>query len=172
MKTKTFKLVHAASLSKVGIGGEIPGEYQLLKTRLWSKAEDFTPISPAELAILTSVRSDFRNIEKIVRDLAEGIKNLQEKPIVYTTYVYDLGNKKYKLKNPINIVIEVYEDEFIAKFPELEIFGSGNTETESILALKEEIITLYVELADSSEKELGRLPQMWRRTLKKLILCR
>ncbi len=149
-------------------------DLQSRKHLLWPEPKDaFAPIGQAELAILTSIlQSDFRNIERFVRDLTEGIKNLQEKPTFYTTYIHDLGNKKYKLKNPINIVIEVYEDEFIAKFPELEIFGSGNTETESILGLKEELIALYVELVNSSEKELGRLPQMWRRILKQLILCR
>lgn len=160
-------------LAKSGGGVDLT-RVQSRKSALWPEPKDpYAPIDQAEWAILTSIlQSDFKSIEKIIRDITESIKNLQEKPTFYTTYIYDLGDKKYKLKNPINIVIEVYEDVFIAKFPELEIFGSGNTETASILELKEEIITLYVELVNSSEKELGRLPKMWRRILKQLILCR
>jgi len=160
--------------SKFAAGKLVVGDYSVGNPPSWPKPEEFyAPQRQADLAILTSrLQGDFRNIEKIVREIAEGIKNIQERPIAYNTQLHDLGDKKYKLRKQINIVIEVHEDEVIAKFPELEVYGSGNTESEAILGLKEEMIALYIELSATSEKELGRLPKMWRRILKQLISCR
>lgn len=164
---------HIADLSKSSRDVWNIDVIQRKSTPSWGETAEFAPLRQVDLALLTGrLQSDFKTIEKIVCEIAEGIKTLQEKPIAYTAYLCDLGTKKYKLRKPINIVIEVYEDEVIAKLPELEIFGSGNTEAEAILGFKEEIIDLYIELVNSSEKELGRLPKMWRRILKQLISCR
>lgn len=173
MKDKPIKHFSYLGLANEQIAGGVGIAMRQRKSTSWPpETTDFAPIGQTELAILTSIfKSDVKNIQKIICELKEEIKNLQGRETIYETSLYDLGNKKYKLRNPINIIIEVYEDEFIAKFPELEIFGSGNTETMAILDLKNEIIILYDELVNYSEKELGRLPQMWRRILKKLVLC-
>lgn len=158
-------LQNRLSIISMKRGSIFPG-----KAHQWTKPTEFLPISQAEMAIFTSLlQSDFTNIKKDVCKLVEEIKQLQEKPTFYTIKLYDLGNKKYNLKGPIDVVIEAYEDEFIAKFSELEIFGAANTESEAILELKKEIIDLYDELFTSAEKDLGPLPQMWRRILLKLI---
>lgn len=135
----------------------------------WTQTTELVPAKETNLVIQSIIKPDFSDLRKDIQQLNDLIAELQEKPLIYTTALHELENKKYKLKKPIEVIIERYEDEFVARFPELELFGSAETEAEAIRELKKEIITLHVELVGSKEAELGPLPQMWRRILRKLI---
>lgn len=130
----------------------------------------YNPVKDADLLIKLSLIEDKFHSEII--SIENLIKDLHQRPAVYNAKLYDLGHDKYILNNPIEVVIEKYEEETIARFPELELFFSSSTESEAIIGLKQEIIDLFVELASSKEKELGLLPKMWRRILKTLIITR
>lgn len=135
----------------------------------WTQTAEFVPAKEANFVIQPIIKTDFSDLRKELQQLIDLLTELQEKPLIYTATLHDLENKKHKLKKPIEVIIERHEDEFVVRFPELEIFGSAETEAEAIRELKKEIITLHVELAGSKEAELGPLPQMWRRILRKLI---
>lgn len=81
----------------------------------------------------------------------------------------DLGHESYSLKCPISVVVEEYDEETVARFPEVEAFASAATEGEAIALLKQDIIELYDELLASDEDELGKLPRQWRRVLSQLV---
>lgn len=83
--------------------------------------------------------------------------------------LYDLTHEGYTLKCPISVVLEEYDDETVARFPEVEAFASAATEGEAIALLKQDIVELYEELLASDEDELGKLPRQWRRVLSQLI---
>jgi hypothetical protein len=113
----------------------------------------------------------YQNLQDQIVEIQKRLESLESALNTYHIEIYDLANEEYSLKSPVQIVIERYDaDEFIARFPELDIFGPGETEPEAVLNLKNEIVDLYDELIALDEKELGRVPRMWLRILKKLIL--
>ena len=77
----------------------------------------------------------------------------------------------YLYQNIFNkaIVIEEYPDETVARWPEVEAFGSGATEAEAIAILKQDIVSLFEDLVAFSDDELGKLPRGWKRILLRII---
>ena len=136
----------------------------------WQRLSNLTPLTDVELSVVSSIKSEFRDVSHRINEIAEMLKVLREKAITYSVKIYDLNSEKCILKYPVDIVLEKYDDEVIARFPELEVFGSGNTESESLIELKREILDLYADLESSGENELGPLPQMWKRILRQIIL--
>jgi len=109
-------------------------------------------------------------IDLLLETMNELLNSLREKPISNNTFLRDLNSNKYTLKEKIEIIIEEYPNETIAKWPELEVFGQGASLSEAILDLKREIADIYEDLSNTGEKELGKIPRMWLRILKKLIM--
>lgn len=137
----------------------------------WPKQEkaDYTPLRDADLALMASLRSDFLFIKSGIEQLQITLQKIDDKPIAHATKIYDLGIESVSLKSPLDITIEKYDDECIASVPELETFGSGTTESEAIMELKREIISLYNDLSSTNPNELGSLPKMWLRILNMII---
>lgn len=79
----------------------------------------------------------------------------------------DLGT--LRLRHPITIQIEDHGTEMIASWPEVELWGAGNTDADAMDALKDAIITLYRDLANTPDDLLGTLPLRWKRTLEALF---
>lgn len=96
---------------------------------------------------------------------------VRQRPLKWTTQIYDLGEEGYTLTAPIPIIVEEYasDEPIIARFPEAELFGEGATESEAIDTLKSEILDLFDELSEMDRQEMGKLPQSWRRILGQLI---
>ncbi len=105
-------------------------------------------------------------LEKRLEELND---ELRTRPIVRNTNLWELNSEKYRLAHPINVVIEEYPDEIAARWPEVEAFGSGTTEAEAIAILKQDIVSLFEGLIASSDDELGKLPQGWKRILLRFI---
>jgi len=93
---------------------------------------------------------------------------LKERPIVKQTELYDVG-KNMDVLQPIPIVVEESEGEIIARYPEVELFAVGDTESEALLNLKSAIVDLYNDLSETPKDKLGRLPLSWIRILNKVI---
>jgi hypothetical protein len=91
-----------------------------------------------------------------------------DRPIIKATWLFDIS-KDLETIEPIPVVIEETEDEALASFPEIETFAVGAGEAEAINNLKKEISKLYYELVDADDEELGRIPQAWKRVLRKVI---
>jgi hypothetical protein len=128
-----------------------------------------------EQQVLSSPPPWFFVLQKLIADLAIRVVDLQkikddelaQTLKIYNATIYDLNNNEYDLAVPIQVVIEEYSDETVARIPELNIFTSSDTDTEAILLLKQEVVNLYKELGQC--KNLGELPKSWLNTLNKLL---
>lgn len=110
-----------------------------------------------------------KKIDMLQHQIDHLTRILINRPMIRNAVLRDLNSSKYILKENIEISIEEYPDETIAVWPEIEAFGHGITQPEAILDLKNEIIDLYEDLSSAKKKEMGKLPEMWLRILKKII---
>jgi hypothetical protein len=94
---------------------------------------------------------------------------LAEQGVVRNAMLCDLGHEGYSLRCPITVIIEEYDEETVARLPEVEAFASAATEPEALALLKEDIIRLYEDLISTPEEQLGTLPWQWRAALLRLI---
>ena len=110
-------------------------------------------------------------VETLVNYAGQLHAEIQERPVKYSVQVRDLDDDHYELTEPILVLIEEYpgDDTLIASFPELEVFGEGNTESEAVLNLKHSILDLYDELNTTPPESVGDLPKAWLRVLRRLI---
>jgi hypothetical protein len=80
-----------------------------------------------------------------------------------STTIADLG--ELRLRAPLAVLLQFYEGEVIATWPEVEAWASGESEAVAINRLKDQIVALYRELAAIPDEQLGRLPMRWKRAL-------
>ena len=93
---------------------------------------------------------------------------LREKPVTKQTELLEI-DETLEVIRPIPVVIEEYDDEVIAAFPEIEAFGAGLCEAAAIMNLKDKIKETFFELEEVSDDELGKLPLSWKRVLLKVV---
>jgi len=96
---------------------------------------------------------------------------LEDRPVTYLSVVTDLGDKRYTLLADVTIVLEEYKDEVVARWPDVEVYASGTTESEAVAGIKRQIVELYEELRTMKPGTLGRLPLSWKRILRRAIRC-
>lgn len=110
-------------------------------------------------------------VETLTNETGHLRTEFQDRPIIFNAQIRDLNEATYKLCEPIFITIEKYpsEDEVIATYPEINVFGVGVTELEAIVNLKQSILDLYEELDQASTGELGDLPLSWKNILTTII---
>ena len=92
-----------------------------------------------------------------------------DRPATFCAVLTDLNSADYSLLAEIEIVVEEYPDEVVARWPEVEVYANGVTESEALSGLKRQITELFDELETAKPATLGRLPLSWRRILKSTI---
>lgn len=107
-------------------------------------------------------------LDECKRSIGELHEKLETRPIVKQTNITEIGNG-FKVKIPIPVTIEEYDDEVTASVAEIELYASGATEGEAISRLKKEIGELYNELLKTPKDELGYLPLAWLRVMEATI---
>jgi hypothetical protein len=150
------------------------------RTGLWgyTVAEDFAPLRRrpvpelleagfAELVARMEALS--QEIERLQQRLADVEESFAAQPRCRQATLYDLGSNAYELKQPVTVQIEEYDDETVARMPELDAFASATTDSEALVLLKAEIASLYDELVSCPAQELGERPTAWLRLLKRLV---
>jgi hypothetical protein len=130
-------------------------------TEAIKKATEDAIQAAAETKISTKVNSIEKRLGNIEDTLEEGR--------TYNAVIYELNNPQYSLSTPIQIIIIEDKEEIIARIPELNLYATGDTDTEAIYNLKSELIELYEEL-NNTEYKLGPLPKSWLATINKLML--
>jgi hypothetical protein len=116
--------------------------------------------------IIGSATEQMATLGKRVAALEE---RLAEQGVVRNAMLCDLGREGYSLRCPIIVVIEEYDEETVARLPEVEAFGSAATEPEALALLKEDLVRLYEDLTATPDEQLGTLPLQWRAVLVRLI---
>jgi hypothetical protein len=118
------------------------------------------------LETMAKLREEVSNLRQKVDELTEIVRDTSR---IYNATIHELGDSRFELTTPLQIVLEEDEEETVARIPELNLYASGDTDNEAINELKQEVIKLYEEL-ESSDKKLGPLPKSWLLTLRKLIV--
>ena len=119
-------------------------------------------------ALVRDVASVKSELNKCKRSITELHKKLEARPIVKQTNITEIG-KGFRVKIPIPVTIEEYDDEVTASISEIELFASGATEAEAILRLKKEVVSFYEELSKTPKRELGNLLTRHLRVLQNLV---
>jgi hypothetical protein len=118
------------------------------------------------LEAVAKLRKEVSELRQKVDELTEIVRDTGR---IYNTTIYDLGDNKYELSTPLQIVLEEGDEETVARIPELNLYASADTDSEAIQELKQEIIQLYDDLL-GSERKLGPLPASWLQTLRNLVV--
>lgn len=121
---------------------------------------------------LDTLAKDVSLIKSGLDECKNSITQLHEKlgtrPIVKQTNITEIGDN-FRVKIPIPVTIEEYDDEVTASVSEIELFASGTTEAEALLRLKREIVSLYSELSEMPKEQLGNLLIRYLRILENLV---
>jgi len=139
--------------------------------------EQFEPFSLADLATgvmaVAGIASAVANLTAEIGALRAEVRELRaelvSRPISRVAVIHDIGYKALRLREPLQILIEEYSEEVVARLPEVEAFASADTEFEAIELLKADIAALHSELSRTPAKELGRAPKRWQEILTALI---
>ncbi len=68
-----------------------------------------------------------------------------EKPAVISAAIHVLPSDEYVLNGPLNVILEIYDDEVLALLPELKLYGEGENEIEALDDLKSELLDLTAD---------------------------
>lgn len=125
---------------------------------------------PKPKVIITKDDSDSSKISVgRILSLEDRVARLEKRPGTTSTLINDLNSDKYELRDPINIILEIYDDEVLASFPDLELFGDGRNIFEAIADLKEQILDLHIDYQGTPNKMLGTDPLRWKKLLTRMI---
>lgn len=160
-------------LQRMGIWGTVitedilTGESSLWEFRNGTEPKDFSEWPGSIKTACSSVPASSyipempinRSFKKIFSD---------KEPLVKTIEIASLGSENLELIRNIPVSLEIYDDEAIAEFVDVEAKGFGETESEALENLKNNLISLYCEIKED-EANLGPLPKKWLIVLKELI---
>jgi hypothetical protein len=152
-------LYEAPSESAAQRGLKFVGELELSEVK--SQVDDLN-------SQVKSVVSELQQCKEGISAILNELNELKEKPITKQTELFEI-DEALEVIRPIPVVIEEYDDEVIATFPEIEAFGAGLCEAEAIINLKNEIRKIFLELEGVSDDKLGKLPLSWKRVLLKVV---
>jgi hypothetical protein len=143
----------------------------------WNKFGDANINPCLNWGIANSMMFRYRNIDNRKFDSTKSVflKVLYPQyndthPCIITSRIYSLPSEKYELKAPIDVVIKIFDNESIAVFPDLELYGEWKNETEALSDLKLEILDLLDDMEDVPDNELGQAPKAWKKTLNLLVV--
>jgi len=109
----------------------------------------------------TKLRRDLAKLREETEELREQVASffdiVESRPIVTQTWLRDLGSDTYRLRSPVLVTVEEYTDEVVARWPEVEAFGAGDTETQALAALREDIVSLFEDMEHLLRAEPDRL---------------
>ena len=154
---------------EIEIGGGFGGIYVTATTSVTTLEEQITELQIQTTSLEQEVKALTQGVKMLDRRLCEVIDGIRERPIVTPAHLLDLGSADFYLPSPIPIVIEEYEQEVVARVPELELHGSGDTEPEAVADLKSSFIELYLDLESTAAENMGKLPARWWTLLTKLV---
>lgn len=108
-----------------------------------------------------------------IRELLEELKELRTelsgRPLVSTILLSNLSDVRVTVVNPISVIVEEYDEECLARWPEVNAYGMGSTLSEAIHHLKDDIVELYYDLASRDEGILGDIADETLRALRSYI---
>ncbi len=130
------------------------------------------PISEPTVSKGYFVAADPR-VDALKKDV-EALKNkiskfYEDTPRIANATISSLPTDNYELMVPLNVILKMYNDETIAIYPELELYGEGTNEMEALNDLKDEIIDLLEDLDGVPDSNLGADPTAWKKILNTIL---
>lgn len=110
-----------------------------------------------------------KKIEKLLAEFGEMMQTVQDIGKTITIKIFSLPTENYRLRAPVDVVLEIYPDEVIASIPDLEIFGEGSNQMEAVADLKNELLDLIDIIDDHGPDRLGNGPKAWKRSLEMMV---
>ncbi|MBI4339162.1 MAG: hypothetical protein HY680_04335 [Chloroflexi bacterium] len=107
-------------------------------------------------------------LKALLDSVIDKLQEMESQGTIKSTMIYDLDDG-HPLKQAIHVVLQEAGDTAIASWPELHLYGEGETPNDAINTLKTEIIHLFDDLSSTHPTQLGVLPQRWLRTLRQVI---
>jgi len=126
-------------------------------------------IAPGEVTYDANFDKSITKLEEKIQKLHNEVEALKRQPSAFSSQITSIPSEKYELKEPIDVIIKIDEDEVIAMIPDLELYGEGCNEIEAVNDLKLELIDLLEDLEPYPDENLGRVPKAWNKTLKSMI---
>lgn len=109
-------------------------------------------------------------LELILERRTKEVLSREDSPILVRSIpINDLNDAAVEVTGSLQVEVEVYDIETIAKIPELNLWASADSESEAILEIKRSLLELWEELEREPDTKLGRLPKMWKRILAKKL---
>jgi hypothetical protein len=108
-------------------------------------------------------------VQAIRKEVADLTAQQEERPITTVATIHDLGKAGLTLTRPMQIVVEEYPEEVVARFPEVGASAAAESEFEAIELLKADIVSLYWDLVATPRKKLGRAPVRWLQVLSQVV---
>lgn len=125
---------------------------------------------PSNTTDIDAYGTQLEKLAKKIEELKYAISCMTEqRPHVIGTKIYSLPSPDYELTTPLDVTVEIHQDEVVALIPDLELYGEGRNQIEAINELKLELLDLYDDLEEMTNEELGEYPQAWKKTLQRLV---
>lgn len=129
---------------------------------------EVVPVQSAIADLVAEVRL-LRSEVKVLQEQVTELKALlDERPTVRPALLTMVPG--IRLVRPISIITEEYPEYCLARMPEIEAFGEGDTEAEAIVMLGKQVAALFVDLQSAGDDELGPLPRAWRDLLNGVLI--
>lgn len=129
--------------------------------------------------VALSFYNDLKDVKCLFSDSPSQSSNLnyvnkalnygKELKIVEQTTIDTLINFNYTLKKPIKVKIIKSTSGVIGDIEELELYSFGDSEFEVLRELNEEVVSLFEDLTEIGNKNLGKYPRKWKSILNQYI---
>jgi hypothetical protein len=114
----------------------------------------YFPISNIDIqSLIIQLSKELKMLSDEVKTLRDELNN---RPIVSSIQINTI-NSTLQLTKPIFIVLEESNEESLARWPEVNAYGLGQTATEAIDDLKQNISDLYADLTSREAPTLGEI---------------
>ena len=137
---------------------------------LFSDFEKFAKTTSStghEVFLSKGIEAHLLEIKKELQETNKMIKT--RSPIIISAQIYNLASEEYRLRVPVDVILEKHEDEVLALLPELTLCGEGKNELEAIADLKSDILDLVEDLENVSEDNLGADTKLWKQSLDLMV---
>ena len=110
------------------------------------------PVSGPSLQYFLQLTNELKTL---LEELNELRSELRSRPITSSVLLNNLNTNSLSFQHPISIILEEYDEECLAMWPEVNVHGLGSTLNEAISDLKQNIVNLFFDLSNREEESLG-----------------
>ena len=113
------------------------------------------------MSVEIAIQEQWEKLRTQVGELQKELWKLRSTFKVYSIAVNDLGKDEWRLDKPLTVAVEQHgEEDFIACFYDVDVYGYGDSIPEALDDLKERLINqLEFLLAEEKRVILGPVPQ-------------